>query len=168
MIRETLRGKRSRSHVARWLSVLTVLALCVSASAALRAGPGAAEEADAVVGTWQGNIEGGPRAATIMIVRSGGALVGTFMGYDYDRPVAGKDGKAIEGPAPKVARRTGLLLIDPKFDGKTLAFRLQLPSRDGGTREAMGELTLSDADNAQMSLKMPGNRPPLVMKMMRE
>jgi hypothetical protein len=103
-----------------------------------------------------------------MIVRGGGGLVGTFMGYDYDRPVAGKDGKPIEGPAPKVTRRTGLLLVDPKFDGKTLTFRLQLPARDGGTREATGELTLSDADSAQMKLTMPGNRPPLVLKMTRE
>ncbi len=167
MIRDILRGALARTHGAGWLSVLTALAICLAATIALQAKTSAADEADAFVGTWQGNIEGGPRAATLMIVRGGG-LVGTFMGYDYDRPVAGKDGKLIEGPTPKVARRTGLLLIDPKFDGKTLTFRLQLPARDGGTREAMGELTLADADSAQMKLTMPGNRPPLVMKMTRE
>ena len=153
-----------------WL-VLVSMIVCLAGSNVFHASAGVnkmADVADDIIGTWQGSIPGGPRAATIMVVRNGDALAGTFMGYDYDRPVAGQDGKAIDGPTPKVMRRTGLMLIDPKLNGKTLSFKLKLPSREGGTREANAEMTLAEADKAEMKVTMPGNRPPLVIQMTRE
>ncbi|HEV7860894.1 MAG TPA: hypothetical protein VGO91_19910 [Pyrinomonadaceae bacterium] len=171
MIRGRVEHMLARMTGGRGWLVLVSLIVCLAGTSVFQAsalGNNMVDAADAVIGTWQGIIPGGPRAATIMIVRNGDGLAGTFMGYDYDRPVAGQDGKPLDGPTPKVTRRTGLMLIDPKFNGKTLSFKLKLPSRDGGTREADAEMTLADPDNAEMKVTMPGNRPPLVIKMTRE
>lgn len=171
-IKQTFNRRRSGRGPLVTASLTAVSLIMFLACMAVFAGGIASDKAidatDAIVGTWQGNIPGGPRAATIMVVRGADGLVGAFMGYDYDRPVAGNDGSSIDGPTPKVMRRTGLVLAEPKFDGRRLTFKLTLPSRDGGTRQATGELTLADSDNAEMRLTMPGNRPPLVLKMTRE
>lgn len=75
---------------------------------------------DTILGTWHFTTpDGKTRVATINVKSEEGKLAGTFVGYDYDK-------RDDQGGEKKVIAKLESPLIDPKFDGKALTFKVKI------------------------------------------
>src|SRR3712207_845610 len=75
---------------------------------------------DAILGTWHfSSPDGKTRVATINVRSEAEKLAGDFVGYEYDR----SDDAAGE---KKVVAKLESPLIEPRFDGKALTFKVKI------------------------------------------
>ena len=99
-------------------------------------------------GTWHFTTpDGKTRVATIDVRTEGEKLAGTFVGYQYDK---GDD----EGGEKKVVAKLESPLIDPKFDGKALTFKVKVqpPRADMQPMEMEVEMKLTGENEGETRL----------------
>jgi hypothetical protein len=95
-----------------------------------------------VIGTWQGQLHDLP-AVTLTISREGEQLTGTVL---FQPVVKTEQGARLAGTPVTVP------LKDAWFDGKTLRFKLDDSRAARELRESGIEMTLTNADHAQLRL----------------
>ncbi len=133
-------NSKARAGAALLVTAFSLLAVLNAAGADLVT---AAQEA--ILGTWHFTTpDGKTRVATIDVKSEGDKLAGTFVGYEYDK----RDGAAGE---KKVVARLESPLIDPKFDGKALTFKVKLqpPRPDMQPMEMEIELKLTGENEGE-------------------
>lgn len=181
------RGTRGR-RVPAALAAMTFTALAVVGHDRPRlvgaSGPQAAAQTSAAaraqtaapspfVGLWHATLPNGPRAASITVVPAGGgSLSGTFLGYDYDRPID-PSRPAASGDAPKVSMHSGSALINPSVDGSVLSFSMQLrpavvPAGAPEFFNVRGEMRLTGDGAGELRLFSPKKPEPLTLQLVRE
>jgi hypothetical protein len=129
-----------RAVAALLVTALPLLAVLNAAGANLTS---AAQ--DAILGTWHFTTpDGKTRVATIDVKSEAGKLAGAFTGYEYDKT----DGEAGE---KKVVAKLESPLIDPKFDGKALTFKVKIqpPRADMQPMEMEIELKLTGENEGE-------------------
>ena len=103
------------------------------------------EAQDAILGTWHFTTpDGKTRVATVDVKSEGGKLAGTFVGYQYDK-------RDDEPGEKKVVAKMESPLIDPKFDGKALTFKVKLqpPRADMQPMEMEIEMKLTGENEGE-------------------
>jgi beta-lactamase regulating signal transducer with metallopeptidase domain len=122
---------RAGSFARRAAALASAVALGVTCAAASAYGFGVGQESkdkdaartfpqSSLPGTWHfATPDGKTRVATIDVKSDGEKLAGTFVGYQYDK---GDD----EVGEKKVVAKLESPLIDPKFDGKALNFKVKV------------------------------------------
>ena len=131
---------KTRAGAGLLVAALSLLAVLNAAGASLTS---AAQ--DAILGTWHFTTpDGKTRVATIDVKSEGGKLAGTFTGYEYDRR-DDADGEK------KVVAKLESPLIDPKFDGKALTFKVKVqpPRADMQPMEMEIELKLTGENEGE-------------------
>jgi hypothetical protein len=97
------------------------------------------------LGTWHFTTpDGKTRVATVDVKSEGGKLAGTFVGYQYDK-------RDDEPGEKKVVAKMESPLIDPKFDGKALTFKVKLqpPRADMQPMEMEIEMKLTGENEGE-------------------
>ena len=128
-------------------AVAGLLAVALSQLAVVNAAGASLTSAtqDAILGTWHFTTpDGKTRVATIEVKSEGGKLAGTFTGYEYDK----RDDDSGE---KKVVAKLEAPLIDPKFDGKALTFKVKIqpPRPDLPPMEMEIELKLTGENEGE-------------------
>ena len=112
-----MRHARSKAQAVAGLLVTALSLLAVVHAAG--ANPISEPRGD-ILGTWHFTTpDGKTRVATIEVKSEGDKLAGTFVGYEYDKR-DNDDGEK------KVVAKLESPLIDPKFDGKALTFKVKV------------------------------------------
>ncbi len=112
---------------------------------------------DAILGTWHFTTpDGKTRVATIDVKSEGGKLAGTFTGYEYDK-------RDDEPGEKKVVAKMESALIDPKFDGKALTFKVKIqpPQADRQPMEMEIEMKLTGRNEGETRIIGRPEAPPL-------
>ena len=125
----------------------SLLVIVFSLLAALNAAPTSTAQ-DSILGTWHFTTpDGKTRVATIEVKSEGGKLSGTFVGYEYDKR-DGDDGEK------NVIAKLESPLIDPRFDGKALTFKVKIkPPREDMQPMEMGiEMKLTGENEGETSI----------------
>ncbi len=127
-----------------------LLVAALSLSAALNAAGSSLTPAaqDAILGTWHFTTpDGKTRVATVDVKSEAGKLGGTFVGYEYD------EGGDDHGEKKVVAKMESPLL-DPKFDGKALNFKVKIqpPRPDVPPIEMEIELKLTGENEGEAKI----------------
>jgi BlaR1 peptidase M56 len=128
---------RAGSFARRAVALASAVALGVTSAAASAYGFGVWQEQKnaartfpqtSLLGTWNFTTpDGKTRVATINVKSEGGKLAGTFVGYEYDK-------RDDEGGEKKAVAKLESPLIDPKFDGKALTFKVKIQPRQADTQ----------------------------------
>jgi hypothetical protein len=96
----------------------------------------------AIVGTWQGKFEKENLPAITLILREDGdKLTGSVISYKYRTDNEGH---------PELEKKYEEPLTDPKFDGKTLSFKMKFEVEEGKTVELAQEMRLLGGDRAEL------------------
>jgi hypothetical protein len=97
----------------------------------------------AIVGTWQGKFEKENLPAITLILREeGDKLTGSVISYKYRTDNEGH---------PELEKKYEEPLTDPKFDGKTLSFKMKFEVEEGKTIELAQEMRLLGGDKAELN-----------------
>jgi hypothetical protein len=120
---------------------------------------------DDILGTWHFTTpDGKTRVATVNVKSEGGKLAGTFTGYEYDK-------RDDEPGEKKVVAKMESPLIDPKFDGKALTFKVKIqpPQADMQPMEMAIEMKLTGRNEGETRIIGRPEAPPLkAMKEVKE
>jgi len=133
-------NSKARSGATLLVAAFSLLAALSAAGATLTS---AAQ--DTILGTWHMTTpDGKTRVATINVKSEGGKLAGTFVGYEYDK-------KDDEGGEKKVVAKLESPLLDPKFDGKALTFKVKIqpPQADARPMEMEVEMRLTGVNEGE-------------------
>lgn len=145
---------RAGSFARRAVALVSAVALGVTCVAASAYSFGVGQEPkdagrtfpqSTIPGTWHFTTpDGKTRVATIEVKSEGEKLAGTFVGYEYDR-------RDDEGGEKKVVAKLESPLIDAKFDGKALTFKVNVrpPRADVPPMEMEVEMRLSGENEGE-------------------
>ena len=96
----------------------------------------------AIVGTWEGKFEKENLPAITLILREEeDKLTGSVISYKYRTDNEGH---------PELENKYEEPLTDPKFDGKTLSFKMKFEVEEGKTVELAQEMRLLGGDRAEL------------------
>jgi beta-lactamase regulating signal transducer with metallopeptidase domain len=146
--------ERAGSFAMRVVVLASAVALAVTCAAASAYSFGVGQESkgaartfpqSAIMGTWHFTTpDGKTRMATVNVKPDGEKLAGTFVGYEYDK-------RDDEGGEKKVVAKLESPLIDPRFDGKALTFKVKIqpPRADVQPLEMEIEMKLTDENEGE-------------------
>ena len=145
-------NSKARAGAGLLVAAVALLAVFNAAGAKLTSAP-----QDAILGTWHFTTpDGKTRVATVEVKSEGDKLAGTFTGYEYDK----RDDDSGE---KKVVAKLESPLIDPKFDGKALTFKVKVqpPRADMQPMEMEIEMKLTGANEGETRIVGRPEAPPL-------
>lgn len=145
-------NSKARGGAALLVAAFSLLAAVNAAGAGL-----IYADQEAILGTWHFTTpDGKTRVATIEVKSEGGKLAGTFVGYEYDK-------RDDEPGEKKVVAKLESPLIDPKFDGKALTFRVKIqpPRADLQPMEMEIEMRLTGDNEGETKIVGRPGAPPL-------